>query len=162
MFVGPAPRDRQTEIWFDTNEPVPPVEPPLDEVWINSVSPDPAKTYELWYDISTDPGMLKAKMPNGLWVPVTASSVPEPPLDEVWVGAGPPDPAKTYELWYDTTPDPRVLKVKMPNGVWEDVTSATTPEPPLDEVWVASASPDPAKGYELLVRRHHPPRGPES
>ena len=70
-------------------------EPPMDEVWVESTSPDPAGTYELWYDTNTAPGVLKAKRPNGVWEPVGTP-------DEVWVS--PDEPVDTaLELWVDTS-----------------------------------------------------------
>ena len=105
--------------------------------------PTPRSTYELWYDTTPDPRVLKVKMPNGVWEDVTSATTPEPPLDEVWVSAESPDPAKGYELWYDVTTLPGVLKAKRPNGAWEDVVPAGI----TDEVLISPDDPliaDPA------------------
>ena len=135
------------EVWYDTSPslevppkinvlkfrvngawellPIPAAEPPLDEVWIDSVSPDPAGTFQLWYDLSSTPAILKAKMPNGSWQDIT--SVQEPPLDEVWVDTVSPDPAGTYQLWVDQNTVPPVLKYKNAAGAWIPVITPTPP-----------------------------------
>jgi hypothetical protein len=47
-----------------------------------------------------------------------------------------------------------VLKVRV-NGVWEDVGVSLT-EPPLDEVWIGPAPPDPVGTYEVWVDTVNP------
>jgi hypothetical protein len=87
-------------------------------------------------------GVLKVRV-NGVWEEI---GVPEPPLDEVWVGAGPPDPVGTYEIWVDNTVDPAVLHFQNQIGEWHEVdtgnevtvgTSDPYDQPNcVDELWV--------------------------
>ena len=71
---------------------------------------------ELWVDTSATPPVLKA-WNNGAWVATGIQDV-EPPLDEVWIGAGPPDPVATYEIWIDNTQVPPVAYFKHSSGNW--------------------------------------------
>ena len=75
-------------------------------------------------------GVLKVRV-NGAWEDI--SSANEPPLDEVWVGAGPPDPVGTYELWVDNTVVPPILHFKDASGAWDVVSG--------DEVHVGVEDP---------------------
>ena len=88
-------------------------------------------------------GVLKVRV-NGVWEEI---GVPEPPLDEVWVGAGPPDPVGTYEVWIDNTVDPAVLYFQDQIGAWHELDTG-------NEVTVGPTDPyiaEPNSADELWV-----------
>jgi hypothetical protein len=119
---------------------------------------------DLWWDTSADPPILKVRESNGssTWVPVDSAA--EPPLDEVWVGTTTPDPAGTYEAWYNTSTVPGKLYLRREDGSWEEVGSSEVEVRPDDpylspdgssaELWHNTAAGQDGRLYVRI------PRGP--
>jgi len=126
-------------LWEEISTPAP--EPPIDEVWTGTTSPDPALPYSLWVDTNTDPPLLKAKNDIGQWKEIGASqseveiAVVDPtatnPLAEIWYDPSTPefgalseveisgdDPVArnpASELWYT----PGALVPAVPPAIWD-------------------------------------------
>src|SRR6188472_1606881 len=100
-------------------------------------------------------GVLKVKV-NGVWEEAGFPAA-EPPMDEVWVGAGPPDPIGLYELWVDNTQVPPIFSFKHSNGAWVPLSSSEVEIGAVDpytinphsiaELWF-----DPTGGGNLFAR----------
>jgi len=100
-------RDPQTRSWIDITSSA-------DEVEISTLDPALLNAgCELWYDVNTTPGILKARV-NGAWEAVEVSEVhvgPDDPYDL--------NPDAQDQLFYDTTTQQLMVRV---NDNWQPVT----------------------------------------
>ena len=154
----------------------------LNEVAVGNTDPyvtDPQSKDELWVDTSGGaPGILKARV-GGQWQELirygnTAAYEQQygqqpfggtldiaartdhshgTPAEEVVIGATDPSTTKpNTDVWYDTSTDPSTLKFRLHStDEWETL-SIPPDDPPMDEVWIGSAPPDPVIGtYEIWI-----------